>query len=285
MSVHHLIRSETIGDVLILELGESVGNMSDYSLLNEFEEVRRLRRDTGTTKIIFDLERAQFFGSSLLELIRVLWNDLHPLGGRLVICNPSSFGREVLEISKFDQLWPLVENRQRALELLSVSQEMTAWPTTLQATITKYDDGPRLLREAIHGMTPAQTRMPSPPGAWSVLQVVCHLADFEIVYADRMKRIIAEDQPTLFGGDPDDFAAKLAYSQRDLSEELDMIESIRKSTSRFLKTLNAEDFTRVGIHSVDGPLTLTVFLERISGHIPHHIRLIEGKKQTLANQA
>ena len=35
------------------------------------------------------------------------------------------------------------------------------------------------------------------PGKWSTLEVVCHLADFEIVYADRIKRVIAENEPTL----------------------------------------------------------------------------------------
>jgi uncharacterized damage-inducible protein DinB len=48
------------------------------------------------------------------------------------------------------------------------------------------------------------------PGKWSIRLVVCHIADFELVYADRMKRVIAETQPTFFGGDPDTFAAGLA---------------------------------------------------------------------------
>ena len=52
-----------------------------------------------------------------------------------------------------------------------------------------------------------------------------------------MKRVVAEDQPVLFGGDPDVFAAKLAYPQRVPDEELDVIESVRRQTSRFLKTL------------------------------------------------
>jgi hypothetical protein len=38
------------------------------------------------------------------------------------------------------------------------------------------------------------------PGKWSTLEVVCHLADFEIVFADRIKRVIAENEPALFGG-------------------------------------------------------------------------------------
>ena len=45
------------------------------------------------------------------------------------------------------------------------------------------------------------------PGKWSTLEVICHLADFEIVYTDRIKRVIAENEPTMFAGDPDQFAA------------------------------------------------------------------------------
>lgn len=39
------------------------------------------------------------------------------------------------------------------------------------------------------------------PGKWSTRQVVCHIADFEPVYADRMKRVIAISEPTFCGGD------------------------------------------------------------------------------------
>ena len=49
------------------------------------------------------------------------------------------------------------------------------------------------------------------PESGSIRQVVCHVTDFEIVSADRVKRVLAEDNPTMFGGDPDAFAAALAY--------------------------------------------------------------------------
>ena len=80
-----------------------------------------------------------------------------------------------------------------------------------------YLAGPQLLRQAVAGMSPEQFVARPIPGKWSTLEVICHLADFEIVYTDRIKRVIAEDQPTLFGGDPDLFAARLAYhhSQND----------------------------------------------------------------------
>ena len=53
--------------------------------------------------------------------------------------------------------------------------------------IDEYTVGPRKLRDTIAGMTPDQIDAAPIPGKWSTRQVVCHLADFESVYGDRMK--------------------------------------------------------------------------------------------------
>lgn len=145
--------------------------------------------------------------------------------------------------------------------------------------IDEYANGPQRLREAIAGMTPEQIDAAPVPGKWSTRQVICHLADFEPVYADRMKRAIAENEPTIFGGDPDAFAARLAYEQRDIEEELLMIESIRKHVGRILRTLPSNASQRQVNHSEDGPITLRTLLERITNHIPHHAQFIGEKRR------
>jgi hypothetical protein len=119
------------------------------------------------------------------------------------------------------------------------------------------------------------------PGKWSTLEVICHIADFEPVYADRMKRVIAEESPLLLAGDPDLFQARLAYSSRDAEEELTLIQIVRSQMARILKTLPESDFARTGKHSVDGPISLAVLLERITGHIPHHVKFVEEKRRAL----
>ena len=91
----------------------------------------------------------------------------------------------------------------------------------------------------------------------------------------------AENEPTLFGGDQDLFAARLAYHERDAEEELVLIETIRKQVARILRTLKPEDFQRRGIHSEAGPLTLEAFVQRSTRHIPHHVRFIEEKRKAL----
>ena len=145
-------------------------------------------------------------------------------------------------------------------------------------------DGPRLLRQAVAGMSREQVFARPIAGKWSTLEVVCHLADFEIVFADRIKRVIAENEPTLFGGDPDVFASRLAYHQRDLEEELCIIAAIRSQVVRILRTLEPADFERRGMHSEAGPLTLESLLQRLIGHVPHHVRFIEEKKAAMARR-
>jgi hypothetical protein len=147
--------------------------------------------------------------------------------------------------------------------------------------IDQYAAGPALLREATAGMSREQVLARPVPGKWSTLEVICHLADFEIVYADRLKRVIAENEPTMFGGDPDTFAARLAYHERDLAEELALIESIRGSTTRILRTLNDADFARVGRHSEAGPLALEELLKRVANHATHHAKFIAEKRAAL----
>lgn len=148
--------------------------------------------------------------------------------------------------------------------------------------IENYLAGPQKLRAAVSGMTEAQLDAKPVPGKWSTRQVVCHVADCEVVYADRMKRVIAEDNPTMPDLDPHAFATGLAYDQRDVQEELQLIEAIRRHVGRILRILESGWFQRTGNHSTDGPLTLETLLQRITNHIPHHIKFIEEKRAAMA---
>ena len=150
------------------------------------------------------------------------------------------------------------------------------------ALIEEYLAGPGVLRRAIAGMTRELLLGRPIPGKWSTQEVVCHLADYEPIYADRMKRVIALKEPELLKGDPGLFAARLAYDQRDVEEELALIEITRNQMARILSTLKLEDFQRTGGHSRDGALTLEVLLQRITRHIPHHVRFIEEKRRAMA---
>ena len=147
--------------------------------------------------------------------------------------------------------------------------------------ISDYLAGAALLREAVAGLGAEQARARPVAGKWSTLEVVCHLADFEPIMADRMKRIIAEDNPQLLGASEVKFAAALAYQDRDVEEELTIIDKTRQQMARILRTLPASALQRVGTHNERGPLTLERMLTSAINHIPHHLKFIDEKRKAL----
>jgi hypothetical protein len=153
-----------------------------------------------------------------------------------------------------------------------------------QAMINAYLDGIEVLRRAIAGMTPEQLVARPVPGRWSTMEVVCHLADFEPIYADRMKRVIATDRPLLLSAGREAFARSLAYQERDIGEELALIEVTRKQMARILWNVAQDAQERVGIYRHEGQeeeWSLSRLLEMITGHIPHHAAFIAEKRRAL----
>jgi uncharacterized damage-inducible protein DinB len=147
--------------------------------------------------------------------------------------------------------------------------------------VENYVAGPRTLRQAVTGLTREQLTDRPVPGKWSILELVCHIADFEPVYAERMKRVIALEKPTFLGADENLFAAKLAYHDRDLEEELKIIETTRSQMGRILRTLPQSALERVGNHDERGPRTLENLITTITNHIPHHLKFVAEKRKAL----
>jgi hypothetical protein len=157
--------------------------------------------------------------------------------------------------------------------------------SALSELIEKYVAGPEILRQAVAGMSREQILARPVPGKWSTLEVVCHLADFDPIIADRVKRVIAEENPQLLGADENRFAAALAYHQRDLQEELTIIERTRSQLARILRTLPDSALARTGVHNERGPLTLERLLNLAIAHIPHHVQFVAEKRRALGLSA
>jgi uncharacterized damage-inducible protein DinB len=152
---------------------------------------------------------------------------------------------------------------------------------TMQQLIDDYAAGPEVLRQAVAGLSRAQLEAQPIAGKMSTLEVVCHLADFDPIIADRMKRVLAEDKPTLVGADENRFRAALAYHSRDLDEELTIVDRTRKQMVRILRQAPADALQRTGNHTERGPMTLEQLLKGATQHILHHVKFIYEKRQAL----
>lgn len=147
--------------------------------------------------------------------------------------------------------------------------------------IDAYAAGPALLHAAAAGLSPEQARAHPVPGTWSVLELACHLADFEPIFADRMKRVVALNKPLIFGADENEFTRRLAYHERDLGEELAVFAATRASLTRVLRTLPPEAFARQAVHAEKGLVTLEQLLTTAVRHLEHHLTFAHAKRAAL----
>ena len=147
-----------------------------------------------------------------------------------------------------------------------------------------YLAGARALRQTVAGMSRDQSRAHPVPGKWSAVQLACHLADIDAIDADRMKRVIAEDRPTLIDADQDRFAAALAYHERDLEEEVFLVEHTRRQMARILRTLPDSALARAADYRIGGRVeerTLEQLLNKTIRHFAHHLPFLLAKRKAL----
>jgi len=131
---------------------------------------------------------------------------------------------------------------------------------------------PAELRQAIGERTPDELRRPERPGKWSALEVIQHLADSDLVWAYRMRLVLAEDRPRLTGYDQDLWARRLRYQDVDPDEALEQFAVLRKLNLRLLEGLDSTAFERVGIHSDRGEEQLDLMIRLYAGHDLVHLR-------------
>ena len=147
--------------------------------------------------------------------------------------------------------------------------------------IAAYLAGPALVRNAVRGLSRTDLVARPVPWKWSCLEVVAHLADFDPIYVDRMKRCVASENPTVYGADENSFAQHLAYHDRDIDEELAVLDATRAAFGRVLAALPASAFARPATHDERGPMTLETMLTAITRHITHHLPFVAAKRAAL----
>src|SRR6516164_6953244 len=147
--------------------------------------------------------------------------------------------------------------------------------------ISAYEQGVEELRLAVAGMTVEQLRSRPVAGRWSTLEVVCHVADCEQFFADRMKRTIAMDRPLLLGADGFRYPGPLCYQDREVDEEIELIRITRGQMARILRLVPGEAWGRTAVHSETGLVTLRRLVLHAVRHQEYHLGFVTEKRRAL----
>jgi hypothetical protein len=148
--------------------------------------------------------------------------------------------------------------------------------------IDHYAAGGEQLSLAIRGLTREDLlAIPAPDadvGRWSIQQVVVHLMDSDLIATDRMKRMIAEDNPTLIGYNENKFTENLFYHDQPAEQAIQVLDLNRKLFAEVLRRLPVSAWQRKGNHNERGVITAGGYLKSTVDHLDHHLKFILKKR-------
>lgn len=145
--------------------------------------------------------------------------------------------------------------------------------------LERFRRGGELLAVVTTGAAGAELDWAPEPGKWTIRQIVCHLADTEIVVADRLRRTIAEENPTLIWFDEKAWTDRLDYGRRKFSRAIETFRHIRQDNYDLIKELDGAAWQRKAMHSTQGAITLLDLLRTYAEHAENHSKQIQGLRQ------
>jgi hypothetical protein len=149
-------------------------------------------------------------------------------------------------------------------------------PGTAADILARLAGVPKRLERIAAGLSPRQAALRPEPGKWSAKEIVCHLADCELVYGFRYRKIIAEPDAVLVPFDQDAWASSLRYQELPLKPALSAFAALRNAHVSLFKMLPAEAWQRVGQHPEYGALTLKQLAGHLADHDQNHIVQLEN---------
>lgn len=135
--------------------------------------------------------------------------------------------------------------------------------------IARYKDGPRVVEDALTGMTDEELDWRPSPDEWTPREVIHHLGDSEMTSAIRLRRLLVEDNPTIDGYDEAAFARRLTLD-RPLDASLDAMRAARRTSAELLDRLSGSDWLRAGTHTESGRYSVEDWLRLYAAHAHDH---------------
>jgi hypothetical protein len=144
--------------------------------------------------------------------------------------------------------------------------------------------GPAAFRALFEGASDEAVRMPEQPGKWSMLEVMHHLADSDMVSGVRIRMIVAQERPPIAAYDQEAWAEKLRYRDANLDDVLEQFRVLREANVRMLRRLSPDDLRRAGVHSERGAESAGYLLRLVAGHDLVHLAQLERIRAAVSSR-
>ncbi len=144
------------------------------------------------------------------------------------------------------------------------------------------EKSPKQVAAAVSGLPEKALRYKPAPDKWCILEILGHLADVEIVYAYRLRQMLADKKPVIAPMDQDDWARSLGYMETPAPELIALYGLNRHANLRLLQRLKPGDLEKSAFHPESKKnFTVAELVERMATHGANHLAQIETLKKGL----
>jgi hypothetical protein len=133
---------------------------------------------------------------------------------------------------------------------------------------------PGHLKTLLENLGTSRAEQAPAAGKWSARQIVCHLADCEIVFAFRLRQSLTQDHHVIQPFDQDQWAT--LYESCDASTALTVFTAVRDWNTRLISGLLPDRLEKKLTHPERGEMNVQVVVETMAGHDLNHIAQIEA---------
>lgn len=112
------------------------------------------------------------------------------------------------------------------------------------------------------------------PDGWSIIEVICHLRDFDEIFYKRAMMMLEGDQPQLPAYDHEAMAIERNYQAESLPDAYGALQASRARLSAFFEALTPAQWARGGVHPERDSFNMTDALMQVSAHDLDHLEQI-----------
>lgn len=112
------------------------------------------------------------------------------------------------------------------------------------------------------------------PEGWSIIEVACHLRDFDLIFHNRAKMMLEQDHPQLPAYDHEAMAIEKKYQEEELAYVFYDLKESRNEFVEFFNSLTDEQWERTGVHPERDSFTMTDAVMQVGLHDISHLEQI-----------
>src|SRR3984893_16753351 len=144
------------------------------------------------------------------------------------------------------------------------------------------EQNPKQVAAAVSGLSEKMLRYKPAPDKWCIQEILGHLADVEIVYAYRLRQMLADKKPVIAPMDQNDWARNLGCLETPPAELIALYGLNRHANLRLLQRLKPGDLEKSAFHpEIKKDITVAELVQRMGMHGASHLAQIEKlKKET-----